>query len=67
VGADEAGDGFVVAEDGDGGDALDTVLGGVRLFGVDVDLGNLELAVTRQQLDRRFHHQPRRSPGHRRR
>jgi len=36
MGADEAGDGLAVAEDGDGGDALDAVLGGERQLGVDV-------------------------------
>jgi hypothetical protein len=45
LGADEAGDGPAVAEDGYGGEALDPVLGGERLFAVNVDLDELELVL----------------------
>src|SRR5581483_5591913 len=65
VGADEASDGVAVAEDGHGGDALDAVPGGERPFGVDVDLGELELAVALGDLgfDRRAEHAAGTAPG----
>jgi hypothetical protein len=44
VRADEACDGLSVAEDDDGRDALDAVASGELLFGVDVDLRELDLA-----------------------
>src|SRR5512133_308551 len=65
VGADEAGDGVAVAEDGDGGDALDAVLGGEHLLSFDVDLGELELAVSLCGLgfDRGTEHAAGATPG----
>jgi hypothetical protein len=65
VGSDEAGDGIAVPEDGDRGDALDAVLGGEHLLGVDVDLDerDLVLALGDLALDRRAEHAARAAPG----
>src|SRR5262245_35886233 len=65
VGADEADHGLAVPEDDDRGEALDAVLGGERLLGVDVDLGELDLAFALGGLglDRGAEHAAGPAPG----